>query len=150
MTFYRNGAIAGILFGLLTSVLTSYIYGNGAYYPMSPYASATKFYESFTNELGIFVIAIACWSLIGIMFALAGRIYQNENWSIIQMTAAHFIIVAFCLFPLSIVGGWYPLTFGNVIEFFVIFIVLYIIFWTISFMKNYLHIKRINEKLNNS
>lgn len=147
MKMIRQGATIGLVIGLVISVLMSFMFGDGQYYPMAPNSSAAIFYGKYVSDLMIFVIALVCWILIGVLFTLVGKVFMKEEWTIFQMAAAHFLLVCIFFFPLSIASGWYPLTMGGIIQFFIIFLIVYIVIWVIMFTKNYLYIKRINEKL---
>lgn len=142
-----RAARTGVIVGLIISLTQSYLFGKGKYYPMSPYATATIFYKQHASELTIFIIAIICWALIGVVFAFIGRIFQNDQLSIQQMAIIHFISVCILFWPLSIASGWYPLTVNGIVTFLIIFLIIYICIWAIILIKNNRSIRTINEQL---
>lgn len=142
------GAMVGIIIGLVISIINSYVFASGVYYPMSPYSTSGAYFYEHISETTTFVIALFVWSLIGIVSILAGKIYLKENWSILKMTVTHFVTIFIFFLPLSILGGWYPLNKGAILSFIIIFIIIYVIIWATLLTINRLRIERINKELN--
>lgn len=149
MKMLLRGVAIGIIIGLVNSVFFSYVFANGVYYPMSPTSTSGAYFYSHFSETTTFIIALICWSLIGIGFTLARKIFQKEDWSILQMTVTHFATVLVFFLPLSIISGWYPLNVKAIIFFLIMFVIIYVIIWAIMLTINIYRIKVINEKLNN-
>jgi len=148
MKLIRSGSIIGVFIGLTMSCIFSYMFADGKYYPMNPFSWSGNYFYSLYSETTVFLIAIASWVCLGILFIFAGKVYQREDWSVFKMTVIHFIIVTIFFFPLSILSGWYPFTARSLVQFFLIFLLVYILFWIISFTINIIRINKINKKLN--
>lgn len=143
-----RGAMIGVMIGLVISIINSYVFAGGVYYPMSPYSASGSYFYAHTSETTTFIIALAVWSLIGVVSTLAGKIFVKEDWSIFKMTITHFFTIFVFFLPLSILGGWYPLNAGAIISFIIIFIIIYILIWAVLLTINMFRIKKINKELN--
>lgn len=148
MKLIVRGTVIGVFVGLIISMIHSYIFADGLYYPMSPYSGSGEFFYRHLTETSVLIIALMCWALIGIGFILAGKVFQKEDWSIFKMTITHFVTVIVFFLPLSIISGWYPLEKNAIIFFLILFIIIYTLIWGIMLVINMLHIKKINNKLN--
>lgn len=144
-----QGAKIGVLIGLVISIVNSYVFASGIYYPMSPYSSSGSYFYSHLSETTVFIIALIVWALIGIVSVIAGKIFLKEDWSIFKMTATHFVMLFILFLPLSILGGWYPLNLRAIASFIIIFIIVYVLLWTTLLTINIIRINRINKELNN-
>lgn len=148
MKLVFQGTSVGMFIGLVCSIIMSYAFGDGAYYPMSTYSATGSYLYNQLSEPTILIIALVSWALIGIGFAFAGKIFEHERWSTLKMTIIHFFIVILFFFPLSVLSGWYPLNLKAFLSFVIIFVVIYSILWTILFFVNEQKIKKINQQLN--
>lgn len=150
MNMILRGAKVGVIVGIIVSIINSYLFAEGVYYPMSPYSTSGAYFYAHVSETTTFIIALIVWALIGIVSIFAGQIFLKEDWSIFKMTATHFITMFIFFLPLSILGGWYPLKLGAILSFIIIFTIIYIIIWTTLLTINILRIKKINNELNHS
>lgn len=147
MKLILRGANVGVFVGLFMSIVHSFIFADGKYYPMSPVSGSGKLFYEYLTETTVFIIALICWALIGVGFILAGKVFQKEDWSIFKMTALHFVTVIVFFLPLSIISGWYPLQKNAIILFLVMFVIIYTLIWVIMLAINMSRIKKINSKL---
>jgi|SRR5690625_4142095 len=148
MRFIFQGASIGMFIGLICSISMSYVFGDGAYYPMSTYSATGSFFYKHLSEPTILIIALISWALIGIGFTLASKIFEHERWSTLKMTFIHFCVVILFFFPLSILSGWYPLNIKSFLTFVIMFLIIYITLWVILFFVNEQRVKAINRQLN--
>lgn len=142
-----RGIVIGVFVGLVISIIHSYLFGGGYYYPMSPNSGSGNFLYQHVSETTVFIIALLCWSLIGTMFTVSSKIFQKENWSVLKMTTAHFSIVIIFFLPLSMLSGWYPFKLQSILMFIVIFLIIYAFIWCLMFFISFIRIKKINRKL---
>lgn len=147
MKLIVRGAMVGVIIGLVNSIVFSYLFANGEYYPMSPHSTSGSYFYEHLTETTIFIIALLSWALLGVGFAIAGKIFQKEDWTILKMTVTHFATVLVFFLPLSIVSGWYPLKTNAIILFLVLFVVIYVLIWIVMLTINMLRIKKINSQL---
>jgi|SRR5690625_528659 len=148
MKMIIRGSVIGVFVGLGISIIMSYIFASGKYYPMSPHSMSGEYFYSQLSETTTFIIALASWALIGNGFNLASQVFRHEQWSNLKMTIIHLFIVIAFFFPLSVLSGWYPLTLKAFLSFVTLFIIIYTVIWIIMYFINHRRIKEINRQLN--
>lgn len=146
MKKYILSACLGVTVGLLLSIITSSMFGQGDYYPLNPFSTMGIVYLKNVNQPVVMLICMLIWAMIGLLFQAADKIF-NQDWSLLRMVASHFTITALGFTPLAILAGWFPLNFGNLLVFFGIFILIYALLFFINYRKMATHINEINGKL---
>ncbi|KRM95174.1 integral membrane protein [Liquorilactobacillus aquaticus DSM 21051] len=137
-----HGIPVGIALGLLISLFFSYAYGLEDYVPSAP-----QFTEMFSRPLNAVAISIILWGLMGILFSISSLIFEKEGWSITRQTITHFF-VTFCGFtPLAVLCGWFPLQWGVLVSFTIIFVIIYVVIWSINMASGRRDVEKINKKL---
>ena len=91
------GLPVGISIGHLISVITSLIWGGGAYSPCVP-----ELVSSVGNEVGAVLLQTILCAIIGAVFAGASLIWEIERWSIARQTGVYFLF--FFPPPISCIG----------------------------------------------
>lgn len=76
--------------------------------------------NQFSTELAALGWSIVLWSVIGIMFSFASRIYRKDNWSIIKQVAVHFSCTYLGLLLLNVLLNWFEYTVSDVIRYTII------------------------------
>lgn len=62
-------------------------------------------------------------------------LYDVENWKLLKQSIIHFLCMLLTVFPCLIFSGWFQTeTFLDYLKIFGIFIIVGIIFWTISYI----------------
>ena len=136
------GITTGTFIGLLVSFFISLSVGEGKFYPSTP-----DFMNQFSTELAALGWSIVLWSVIGIMFSFASRIYRKDNWSIIKQVAVHFSCTYLGLLLLNVLLNWFEYTVSDVIRYTIIFICIYTSIYIYSMLKVKLSVDEINKKL---
>ncbi|GMA46593.1 DUF3021 domain-containing protein [Tetragenococcus muriaticus] len=134
------GVIVGIFIGLTLSIGYSFYYGGEIYQPATP-----EFINYFSNELYAFLAAIALWSAMGCIFSLGNLIFSDTDWSILKMTLTHFIVTYLVFLPLAVLAGWITLDLGVLLEFTLIFFMIYLVIWFTSMLKAKKEIQTLND-----
>ncbi|MCU5746485.1 DUF3021 domain-containing protein [Staphylococcus sp. SQ8-PEA] len=137
----------GIVIGLMLSIIFSYIFGEGHYFPQSPVSTMGKLYYAHLNEPSIMLLSTLLWGLIGVLFHIGGYLFEGTEWPLWKITTVHFILMLGGLCPLGILAGWFPLKLIAILSFIVMYIIVYIIIWLINFHQNKKHIEEINRSL---
>ena len=136
------GITIGTFIGLLVSFFISLSVGEGKFYPSTP-----DFMNQFSTELAALGWSIVLWSVIGIMFSFASRIYRKDNWSIVKQATVHFSCTYLGLLLLNVLLNWFDYTVSDVIRYTIIFISIYVSITVYSMLKVKLSVDEINKKL---
>ncbi|MEB7781265.1 MULTISPECIES: DUF3021 domain-containing protein [Mammaliicoccus] len=139
-----NGAIIGISIGVIISIIFSLLFASGGYDPVNPHSYMGEIYFEYLDDIQIMIIAVCVWAMIGITFSLSTLIFTHLKYSRIITTILHFLIMLIIFFPLAILAGWFPFKVSAILIFFITFIVVYFIIWTILNKKNKKTINEIN------
>ncbi|CYU94086.1 DUF3021 domain-containing protein [Streptococcus suis] len=146
MKKYILSASLGIAIGTIISIITSAVFGQGAYLPLNPFSTMGAYYLSNFNQVTVMLICVAIWAAIGILFQLADKIFE-QDWSLLRMTVTHFCITVLGFTPLGILAGWFPVKLGAFLFFWLIFILIYASLFFLNHRKMERQIKDINGRL---
>lgn len=137
-----NGFIIGVFIGLLSSIFFSFVYSGNLYTPMPP-----SFVEKFSNELIAFIISVALWGVIGLMFTATSFIFTNTDWSISKMTIVHALVSYILFLPITFYLNWLYFSVTNVLIITFIYIAIYIPIWIIFMLTAKKEIDKINKSI---
>lgn len=146
MKKYILSASLGLTIGTMISIITSAVFGQGAYLPLNPFSTMGAYYLSNFNQVTVMLICVLIWAAIGILFQLADKIFE-QDWSLLRMTTTHFCITALGFTPLSILAGWFPLNFASLLFFWFIFVLVYALLFFLNYRKMERQIRDINGRL---
>lgn len=146
MKRYIDAGKIGIIWGLLSSLFFSLVVGTGKYYAYNPYTSIGRFYASHFNELSIMVLMILMWSVIGILFEVAGAIFNRID-NLITASFFHFLVTLFGLGSLEYLFSWFELRVETIFTFVILFIIIYVIAYLINYRIMKKNIMNFNQKL---
>ncbi|CAH1852137.1 DUF3021 domain-containing protein [Convivina praedatoris] len=138
----RFGIITGTFIGFMSALFFSWLYGANNLYPSSP-----QFVEQFSNNLIAITVSAVIWALMGVVFSTAQMIFEVESWSITKQTVWHFITTYTGYTILAILAGWFPLNFWYLLQYTLIFVVVYIIIWLISMYVARRNVAKLNQEL---
>ncbi len=136
------GIILGERIGFLFSLGFSIYYGTNNFAPSSP-----EFVAKFSSNTEATAMSALIWALIGILFSVSSLIFNSEKMSITKQAISHFLITFFGFTPLAIAAGWFPLTLESIIEFLIIFIIIYGVMWFTFMAKAKADVKEINRRI---
>lgn len=146
MKKYILSGSLGISIGLLISLLTSAIFAKGGYSPINPYSEIGLFYSQHFNQVTIMALSAGIWFLIGILFQ-ATDVILSQEWSLLRLSIAHFILSTTGFSILAILAGWFPLNLGNLLVFWLIYLAIYALLYWINY-RNMVHkVAQINQSL---
>ncbi|MGQ7420137.1 DUF3021 domain-containing protein [Streptococcus suis] len=146
MKKYILSASLGIAIGTIISIITSAVFGQGAYLPLNPFSTMGAYYVEHFNQSTVMLICVVIWAIIGILFQLADKIFE-QDWSLLRMTATHFGITVLGFTPLGILAGWFPVKLGALLFFWLIFVLVYALLFFLNYRKMERQIKDINGRL---
>lgn len=137
-----NGFVTGIFIGLVCSIFFSFVYSGTNFTPMPP-----LFIEKFSTELGAFVVSVILWGVIGLIFTGTSFIFTNTDWSITKMTVMHAVISYSLFLPVALYLDWLTLSVVNLLGFTAIYVIIYIVIWSISMIRIKKEINKINQHI---
>ncbi|USS93909.1 DUF3021 domain-containing protein [Fructilactobacillus ixorae] len=137
-----SGSAGGLLIGFWFAMLFSKLNGLKQMFPSSP-----DFISHFGSELTATAVAGVMWMAMGMVFSLSSLIFGVERWSITKQTVLHFIVTYVLFSTLAVVSEWFPLEFSYFANFTIIFIIIYVVMWTIEMRRARQTIAEINQKL---
>ncbi|MFX3959188.1 DUF3021 domain-containing protein [Streptococcus suis] len=146
MKKYILSASLGIAIGTIISIITSAVFGQGAYLPLNPFSTMGAYYLSNLSQVTVMLICVLTWASIGILFQLADKIFE-QDWSLLRMMATHFGITVLGFTPLGILAGWFPVKLGALLFFWLIFVLVYASLFFLNYRKMERQIKDINGRL---
>ncbi|HEM3561262.1 TPA: DUF3021 domain-containing protein [Streptococcus suis] len=146
MKKYLLSASLGIAIGTIISIITSAVFGQGTYLPLNPFSTMGAYYLSNFNQVTVMFICVLTWATIGILFQLAEKIFE-QDWSLMRMTATHFLVTAIGFTPLAILAGWFPVNLAGLLFFWLLFILIYALLFFINYKKMEASVQAINRHL---
>ena len=136
------GIVLGQFIGFWMATLFSALAGAN-WTPSSPDWVAT-----FPSPITATIVASLLWWTIGILFAVSSDvIFAGTEWSITRKSVVHFCVTFAGLLPLGILSGWYPFSWLSVLNFLIIFIIVYACNWLIFRLSAQLRVRRLNEHI---
>lgn len=136
-------AFIGVGWGTLIHYITTILINKG-FYPTVP-SFAHKF-DNLSNAVGVQLLLFA---ILGILQGYSSYIFRKENISLSARTIAHFFLILVPLWIVGIILHWFSFSKTSMIIFFLTFTILYIIFYTLTYINEKRKIELINKKLNN-
>lgn len=144
MKKYLNSGSRGIVIGMIISLVTSAIFGQGAYYPLNPFSDMGIYYYHHFNQVTVMAIAVSIWFLIGILFQGLDLIF-SQDWSLLRMTLTHFLLATSGFTFLAVLAGWFPLDIANILFFLAIYLVIYGLLYWIGYRQMSQEVHQINR-----
>lgn len=143
--YILSGAL-GVTIGMLISLITSAIFSNGHYFPHNPFSDMGRYYASHFNQVTTMAIVVTIWFAIGLLFQAADMIFA-QDWSLLRMSVTHFAVSIIGFSVLGILAGWFPLSLGNLIIFWFMFIVIYAVIYWVNYQQMKASVLQINQSL---
>ncbi|MGN1090734.1 MAG: DUF3021 domain-containing protein [Huintestinicola sp.] len=137
------GFFIGIAIGQIISVLISLIAGNGEFLICSP-----AFTEIIGSEASAAALQTLLCGIMGIGYAAATLIWENDNLNIAKQTGICFGIYALFTFPIAYLTNWMEHSANGVLQYVGIFSAIFVFVWVLQYFAVRAKIKTINKKLN--
>lgn len=136
------GFPVGIAIGHIISVLSSLIFGNGAFDPCSPdlisYAG---------NEINAVILQTILCGVVGVSFSASSVVWEAEGWSMAKQTGVYFLVNTLVMLPTAYLLNWMEHSVGGFFYYFGIFTLYFSIIWAIQYFAWRIAVKKMNEKL---
>ena len=119
-----GGFLLGILIVYFITIIISIMKPGGQYYPTVPTLT-----EQLGSEISAVLFQLVLSGIYGAIWAVSSLIWENENWSILKMTLAHFLIASISTLPIAYFAHWRDHSLVCVASYFAIFIGIYAGIW---------------------
>ncbi|HQB31758.1 MAG TPA: DUF3021 domain-containing protein [Erysipelotrichaceae bacterium] len=136
------GIPLGIAQGYIITILISLIHADGYYSSCVPDLVVTM-----GSEIKAVIFQTALSGLLGAVFAASSVIWEMEDWSMVKQTGLYFIITALAMMPVAYFAKWMEPTFRGFVSYFGIFLVVFIVIWSIQYFFWKSRIDKMNEEL---
>ncbi len=142
-----HDAAAGVLIGLILSILFSLIYAPNTYAPLSPdsLVGQVMVQHQVHGALALLYCMII-WSAIGVLFSFGGRLFSRD-WSLLRATLSHFFLMLAGFVPLATLAGWFPFHWTFYLQLIPEFAIVYLIIWAILYKREAKKVDHINQLL---
>lgn len=136
------GLPVGISIGHLISVITSLIWGGGAYSPCVP-----ELVSSVGNEVGAVLLQTILCAVIGAVFAGASLIWEIKRWSIVRQTGVYFLLCGSVLLSAAYILYWMERSFWGALQYLGIFAAIFFVIWLTQYGRIARNVKKMNQTL---
>lgn len=143
-TMIQRGAI-GLLFGIAVSYLISISIssgiGDGGFHPCSP-----ELLAQFSTELQAVIFQVLLSAVYGFIIAGVTVVWEQETWSLLKQTTIHFCVLFISTFGIGWLCHWFPHTTKSILIGLGIFLVTYLICWSLGFLAWKKKVQGLNKK----
>ena len=146
MKKYLLSGSLGVMIGMLISLITSTIFGQGHYHPLNPFSDMGIYYQQHFNQVTVMAISVLIWFAIGLLFQGLDIIF-TKDWSLLRMSVTHFLFSTLGFSTLAILAGWFPLDFVHLLVFCLIYLVIYGLIYWMNYQKMVQLVHQINQSL---
>ncbi len=142
-----HDAAAGVLIGLILSILFSLIYAPNTYAPLSPESLIGQaMAQHQVHGALVLLYCMVIWSAIGVLFSFGSRLFSRD-WSLLRATLSHFFLMLAGFVPLATLAGWFPFHWTFYLQLIPEFAIVYLIIWTILYKREAKKVDHINQLL---
>lgn len=132
----------GISIGYVITVISSLLFGNGAYIPCNQ-----VLYDMIDSEIGAVTVQTLVCGSVGTLFYLVSFIWNMDNISIAKQTFLYYVMCIVIMFPAAYLMHWAEHSFLGFLIFFVLFTVFFFIVWIVQYVFAKSNIEKINKCL---
>lgn len=132
----------GLAIGYLISILISLIWASGYYSPCAPELIVTT-----GSEIHAVLIQALLIGILGSGFGAASVIWEIDDWGIFKQSGIYFLIILIIMMPIAYVLHWIKHSLKGVLSYFGVFLIIFIIIWTVQYVMAKHNVKKLNESL---
>lgn len=138
------GALLGIAISYIISILISISngVGDGLFYPCS-----LGLLAQFDTELAAVIFQVVMSAIYGFVQGAITVVWDMEKWSFVKQTLIHFLVLFVSTFLFGWLNYWFPHKLTSILVAIGIFLVIYLVCWTIGYFAWKRKIKDLNKKL---
>jgi len=132
----------GISCSVGISLLLSFIFGEGKYYP---FASPLVLFTG--SEVKAMLMQTILSGILGSVFGGMSFIWEIERWSILKQTAVYFLSVSIPMMGISYLLYWMEHSLSGFLFYFLIFVMVFIVVWLFNLAGYWFKVRRMNRDL---
>ena len=136
------GAPIGIAIGVIVTIIISLALGDGKFYAVVP-----DLVNDMGSEINAVILQTVLSMVYGAAWAGASVVWDAEGWSLLKMTLVHLAIASVATFPIAYFARWMPHTFGGLMMYIGIFLLVYAGIWISQYSAMKKRVKELNEKI---
>lgn len=136
------GAPIGLAISYCITIVISLTINDGSYYAVSPELVS----DCGTQINAVLVQAIGSM-LYGAAWAGASVIWETEHWSLLRMTTTHLIVCSVATLPIAYLMRWMSHDLTGLIQYFGIFLGIYLCIWLSQFRAMKKRVEQFNAKV---
>lgn len=136
------GLPVGIAMGYIITLIISACIGDGTFYSVTP-----EFAEKMGNELNAAVLQTVLCGIVGVGFAAASVIWEQDSWSLAKQSGVYFLVIGVILLPIAYVTNWMQHTLVGFLTYIGIFIGIFAAVWLSQYLYWKQRIKKMNDRV---
>ncbi len=136
------GCPLGIAVSYIFTIIISIVIGDGKYYPCTP-----DLIVQTGSQLNAVLLQTVLSALLGAGCAGSSVIWEMEEWSILKQTGIYFLIIAMLMMGVAYKLYWMQHTVGGFIQYFSIFLIIFVTIWLTQRFYWKMKIKRMNQQI---
>lgn len=136
------GFIFEVFATYIITILFSLNIGDGNYYPV-----ASGLMKICKTELGAAVLQFFLAGFLGGVFGSSTMLWEIEKWSLAKQTVCHFFVITIAMLIVAYICNWMSHSVLGFVSWIGMFIVVYIIIWTICYSHFKRKIAQINKEI---
>lgn len=118
----------GLALAYFITIIISWIWADGQYYPCVPELEA-----SLGSEMNAVLMQALLSGILGAGFAAASVIWEIESWSLVKQTGIYFSIISLIMLPIAYATYWMEHSLLGVLSYFGIFFLIYVVIWVVQY-----------------
>lgn len=132
----------GVTIGYMITILNSFIWAEGSYYPCVPELTALM-----GSEINAVLLQAVLCGVLGMGFTGSSVIWEMEDWGLAKQTGIYFLITAVIMMPIAYVARWMEHSVRGISIYFGIFVVIFVVIWAVQYLIIKHNVKKLNESL---
>ena len=137
------GFVLGVFIANLFCLISSTFFGNnGAYTPV-----AQMFINKFQTEIGAAWLMFLLSGFIGFICSATSLLFENDNLNLLMQTILHFVINGPSMFLIGWICYWMPHNIMGITIWIIEYILIYSIIWLSFYLSYKKKVAQVNEAL---
>lgn len=136
------GVPIGMAIGMVITLIISFCMGDGQFYFVSPMLA-----EDWGSEVNAALVQMIGCGLYGAISAASSVLWEMERWSLLKITAIHFVWITAPTLGIAYLLYWMPHHWLGALGYLVFFLLIYVAIWCSIYFPLKHKIRRISQKI---